>query len=169
MIVLLPSGAPAQQATQLVILVRHAEKASCKDGDSVLSKRGQIRAQALVAALQDKPVKHIVTTQFKRTQETAAPLAEKLGIQPRKVKKDNNTSKHVEEVVKAVRSHAPETVLVVGHSDTVPKIIGRLKGPKLSNLPGNKYSILFLATVRSDGTQLAQDRYGDMDPKMECE
>jgi len=168
MIALLPSQAPAQPtpATQLVILVRHAEKASCK-GDSVLSKPGKIRAEALVKALEHTRVKRIVTSDAKRTQETAGPLAQKLGIALVTVTKEGNPN-HVQEVVKEVVSQA-DTVVVVGHSDSVPEIIKKLDGPKLSHLAGNNYSALFVAKRGPNGTQLVQARYGNVDPAKECD
>jgi phosphohistidine phosphatase SixA len=170
MIVLLTFQAPAQHApaTQLVILVRHAEKASCTDRDSVLSKRGRIRAEALAGALQDTAVKRIVTTEFKRTQETAGPLAQKFGIAPLTIAREKNPN-HVQHVVEAVVSQRPDTVVVVAHSDSVPEIIKELRGPTLSDLPANRYSALFVATLGADATQLVRARYGDVDPKAECE
>jgi broad specificity phosphatase PhoE len=162
-----PSAQP-HTATQLVILVRHAEKACGDDHDPLLSKRGHTRAEALVKALEHTLVKRIVTTEFKRTQATAAPLAQKFGIQPVSAKKEKNAN-HIKEVAEAVTSQRPATVLVVGHSDSVPGIIAKLKGPTLSNLPPTRYSTLFLAAVGPDGTQLVQARYGDVDPDTECQ
>lgn len=169
LIALVPSDAPAQQATgtQLVILVRHAEKASCK-GDSVLSKAGKMRAEALVRALEHTRVKHIITSDAKRTQETAAPLAEKFGIKHLTTIDNGNNPDHVQQVVKAVISQRSDTVVVVGHGDSVPEIINELHGTKLSHLPGNNYSALFVVTRGPDGTQFVRARYGAADPGEEC-
>src|SRR4051812_14663267 len=66
----------AAEATPTLFLVRHAEKASDGGNDPGLSAAGQQRAQALARMLKDAGIAAIFTTEFKRTQATAAPLAE---------------------------------------------------------------------------------------------
>src|SRR5262245_34068932 len=76
----------AQASTDLaplVILVRHAEKACTNsDDDPPLSQAGKKRAEALAAALASAGVKRVITTDFRRTNETAGPLAQALALQP---------------------------------------------------------------------------------------
>ncbi len=59
----------------VVYLVRHAEKAQASDNNPPLSEAGMRRAEALAQTLGDAGVSAIYTTQFKRTTDTAAPLA----------------------------------------------------------------------------------------------
>ena len=84
-LILAPAVAHAQK---MVILVRHAERA---DGgtpppgmkgpaDPLLSAAGEARAQKLAAMLAESGVTAIYTTEFHRTQDTAKPLAAKLGV-----------------------------------------------------------------------------------------
>jgi len=62
-------------------VVRHAEKAA--DGnDPDLSAAGQQRAEGLARILKDAEITAIFTTEFKRTQETAAPTAKELHVSP---------------------------------------------------------------------------------------
>src|SRR5215207_2800657 len=112
-LVFLPTPAVAQPdtGTQLVILVRHAEK-GCKGDDPPLSRRGEARAQALQKALEHTRVKRIVTTELKRTRATAQPFAQKTGLAPVIVKKQGD-SNHAKKVVEAVISSRPSTVIVV--------------------------------------------------------
>ncbi len=64
-----------------IFIVRHAEKADAtKDTD--LSEAGRSRADILAKTLRDAGITAIYTSEFKRTQETAAPLAKALGINP---------------------------------------------------------------------------------------
>jgi broad specificity phosphatase PhoE len=66
-------------AQSTVFIVRHAEKADdSKDAD--LSEAGRARAEALANMLRDSKISVIYTTEFKRTQQTAAPLAKTLGL-----------------------------------------------------------------------------------------
>ena len=66
-------------AQSTIFVVRHAEKADAtKDPD--LSEAGRVRAEALAKALRDANITAIYATEFKRTQQTAAPLAKALGI-----------------------------------------------------------------------------------------
>ena|SRR5438552_11616000 len=63
----------AVEASPILFLVRHAEKAMTGGNDPELSAVGQERAEALARILKDCKITAIFTTEFKRTQETAAP------------------------------------------------------------------------------------------------
>ncbi|HEY8566567.1 MAG TPA: phosphoglycerate mutase family protein [Beijerinckiaceae bacterium] len=116
-----PASAPAF-AQQAVILVRHAEQAlvgGMMDGDPPLTEEGSRRAKVLAGALKDAGVKAIFVSQYVRSQETAAPLAAALGSPVQVVAKDDLT-----ELSDRLRQqHASDTVLVVGHSDTIPALL----------------------------------------------
>jgi 2,3-bisphosphoglycerate-dependent phosphoglycerate mutase len=78
-------------ATEL-LLVRHGESAPADidspfalvqgRGDPELSPEGRAQAEALAERLGDWPISAIYTTPLRRTAETAAPLARRLGIDP---------------------------------------------------------------------------------------
>ena len=79
---------PVAAAQKLVYVVRHAERADggappagmTTPADPELSAAGAARAQKLAAMLADAGVTAIITTEFKRTKNTAAPLAVKLKV-----------------------------------------------------------------------------------------
>lgn len=163
---LLIGGVPAtaDESLQLVLLVRHAEKAEAPADDVALSAAGQARADALAAALAHANVDAIVTTQFRRTRETAGPLARRLGLEPIVVPAASDTRAHARAVAEVVRG-AGRTVLVVGHSNTVPAIIAALGGPDLDELCESDYDTLFVLALRAGGSaSLTQSRYGEPDP-----
>ena len=112
--------------TTLVLLVRHGEKAAAPADDPPLTEAGLARAQALRAALADAGVQHVIATPRRRTGDTARPLAQALGLTPELVPLSAGAT-HVAAVADAVRRHAGEVVLVVGHSNTVPAIVGALR------------------------------------------
>lgn len=161
-------AAAAQQRPTTVILVRHAEKVSANplDRNPSLSREGERRARALVAALRGRRVNAILVTQFRRTRETAAPLAASRGITPEETRMGRDSDEAAAEVASLIRArHLGQTVVVVGHSTTVPKIIALLGGPRLRPLCENAYSHLYTLVIpRSGPATLAHTHFGDADP-----
>jgi phosphohistidine phosphatase SixA len=138
-------SAAAQQA---VFVVRHAERAdggaagmaSTGSSDPELSEAGKARAQSLAAALKDAGIKAIYVTEFKRTQQTAAPLASALGIQATIV-----PAKDMAVLVEKLKA-GPGNALVVGHSNTVPDVIKGLGVAEPVKLSEADYDYLFVVT-----------------------
>src|SRR5947209_14500127 len=69
-------------AAPVIFIVRHAEKASTGGKDPDLSVQGQKRADALAHILKDSQITSVFVTEFKRTQETAAPAARAAHVSP---------------------------------------------------------------------------------------
>jgi len=134
-----PSRAFAQK---LVFVVRHGERADAgmtQQTDPPLSSAGQARAQKLMTMLADAGITAIVTTELIRAQQTAQPLAAKLGLTPDVVQHDNTQG-----VVATLKiTHATDVVLVVGHSDTIPAIL-KAYGKADVTIPDNEYDDLFV-------------------------
>ncbi|MEY2606825.1 MAG: hypothetical protein QOH31_4658 [Verrucomicrobiota bacterium] len=127
-----------------VFIVRHAEKAETAGQDPELSQAGHARAEALAKVLKDANITTIYTTEFKRTQETAAPLAKILGITVVSVPaKDTATL-----TAKLHSTHG--NILVVGHGDTIPDLLKALGMSAPINIAPNQYDDLFIVVL--DGT-----------------
>jgi broad specificity phosphatase PhoE len=146
--VLLATPAAAQQT---VFLVRHAERADTSPGvsptmaaDPDLSEAGRARAESLASALKDARITAIYTTEFKRTQQTAAPLAKVLGLTVKVV-----TSKSAADLLKQLKAEKGN-VLVVGHSNTVPDVIKALGVATPVTIGDDEFDNMFLV---STGTQ----------------
>ena len=88
-------GVPVSAAAgQIVFVVRHAERAPAPAGqpaapahgmlgeDPPLSAAGEQRAARLATMLASAGIRHVFTSEYKRTRQTAAPLAEKLKLTP---------------------------------------------------------------------------------------
>lgn len=134
--------APGQRA---VILVRHAEKLDSSD-DPLLSPAGEERAKRLAAMLKDAGVAAVVTTEYKRTQLTAAPLVKALHLVPEIL-----SAKKPEETVAVLKKkHAQDVVLVVGHSNTLPPLIQKLGVAEAVTLDDD-YDNLFIVVPRGKG------------------
>jgi broad specificity phosphatase PhoE len=157
------SAADAADRPQVVIVVRHAEKAEAPAGDVTLNDSGQARAEELAMALAEARIDTIVVTQFRRARDTAAPLAQALKLTPAVVEAGDDTARHAREVADAVR-RGGHSVLVVGHSNTVPAIIAALGGPAMQELCETEYANLFtLALVPGQPARLVHGHYGAPD------
>lgn len=153
----------AQPAT--VILVRHAEKASSTEGDPALSDAGLQRAKDLAAALADAHIGSIFTTQWVRTRQTAADVVSATMLAPIVINTVGGASHPAEVAAAVMKRPAGEVVLVVGHSNTITKIIGALGGPKMSDICDSQYSNLYIMEMTTPGApRLIRANYGKADP-----
>jgi phosphohistidine phosphatase SixA len=143
--ILLAAPAAAQNT---VFLVRHAQRADSSPGtsptmaaDPDLSEAGRARAESLALALKDAGITAIYATQFKRTQQTAAPLAKALGLTVKIV-----TSKDTADLVKQLKAEKGNA-LVVGHSNSVPDVIKGLGLTTPVTIGDDEFDNLFLVTT----------------------
>lgn len=158
------SGLQRSSNAQLVVLVRHAEKAEAPPDDVALSEAGRARGRALAEALASAHVDAIVTSQFRRTRETAEPVATASRVAPTIVPTESDNGAHARAVADRVRQ-AGSTVLVVGHSDTVPAIISALGGPDVGSICEAEYANLFLLVLaEGQPPRLVRSTYGKADP-----
>jgi 2,3-bisphosphoglycerate-dependent phosphoglycerate mutase len=145
-----------------IILIRHAEKViDPNDADPDLSPAGQARAQELVRMFGEAGINAIYATQYKRTQQTVKPLADKLGLPIVQV-----NSKGTPELLNQIRSqHAGQLIFVSGHNSTVPEIIAALGGPTFPTIPESEYDHLYIVTLyRTGKAKVVQMRYGSSSP-----
>jgi broad specificity phosphatase PhoE len=152
----------AVPASTVVVLVRHAEKVPGADPDPALSETGSARAAALAARPEVAGVRAAYVTQFRRTALTAAPLAARRGFTPTERPISGDVAAYAAALAAAIRARpAGDTVLVVGHSNTVPQIVAALGGPRLPNIDDAEYARLFVVTLEADGTAaLRETTYG---------
>jgi len=146
--------APAAEPVTTVFVVRHAERAAEPAADPGLTPAGQARAEALPRAVRGAGrVTAIYSTQYRRTQATAAPLAAALGIAvTTRPASAANSATYAQELAREILSrHAGETVVVVGHSNTVPAIVAALSGGPAPALTEADYGDLFHVTIPRTG------------------
>jgi phosphohistidine phosphatase SixA len=159
-----PASAQTAATTTTVILVRHAEKAASPADDPPLNSAGEARSRDLVQAVRDAGVSAIITTQFARTRATGQPIATALGITPTVVAATNTN--HVQDVVAEIRKHPGQTVLVVGHSNTVPAIVEALGAKRPPAICDSQYDNLFVVTMPTSGAVGAvRAKYGEPSPR----
>ena len=160
--------AQSSEPVTTVFLVRHAERAEEPRQDPPLTEQGVARSQALARLLSTAGIKAIFTSQFTRTKLTAEPLAQKLSItttalslkvsstNPRQIAEEST-----KETVDKILSHAGGSVLVVGHSNSIPDVIKMLGGDVAPAIDEKKFDDLFVVTVYSKGkAKVAHLKYG---------
>jgi probable phosphoglycerate mutase len=149
---LLLSACAAAEASPIVFLVRHAEKAATGGNDPDLSTAGQERAEALARMLKDSEITAIFTTEFKRTRETAAPTVKATQVTPTIV--PVNDILGLVDKLRSLKGNA----LIVAHGNTIPDLVKALGIATPVNIPENDYSEL-LFIILGDKPQLLRLHY----------
>jgi len=144
--------AAAANAAPVIFMVRHAEKANTSDKDPDLSPEGQKRANALAHILKDSQISSVFVTEFKRTHETAAPIATEAHVTPTVVPA-NDIAGRVGKL-RGLNGNA----LVVGHGNTIPDLLKALGIATPVSIPDDDYTEIFVVLV-GDTPQLFRLHY----------
>lgn len=163
-----PPGLHAQ-SERLVVLVRHAEAAGEPRNDPPLTERGAARVQALAEALKHTRIGAAIVSSLARTRRTAEAVTAPRGLTPIVADISGGLEEHLQAVADAVRAQPTGTaVLVVGHSNTIPRLIAALGGPALPDLCHWEFSRLFVLEIHPDQTSnLITASYGAADEETE--
>ena len=123
------------------------EKAKDDPRDPSLSEEGKARAEKLAEVLADQPVDVIYSTPFKRTRNTASPLAEMKGLSVQIY--DFRSPNYLQSMME---KHRGGTILISGHSNTTPMIANLLIGAeKFQQLSEDEYGKIFIVSVTKIG------------------
>jgi 2,3-bisphosphoglycerate-dependent phosphoglycerate mutase len=151
-------SAGAVSKTTTVILTRHAEIDTAHGADPPLNAQGKRRAELLRSMLAESGIDAIYVSHFSRTRETARPLAVSQGRIPIVLDEPKDIAADI------LSNHPGDTVLVVGHSNTVPETIGILGGGRLPVIDEHEFNNLFVATVfQPDKAAIVKLKYDLMD------
>ena len=141
------AGTASAQA--LVYLVRHGEKLD-DSRDSVLSAAGMARSERLAQLLADARIDAIFTSEYQRTQQLAAPLAQRLGLKPQVL-----PARDMATLLEQLRGLGPtQRALIVGHSNTVPALLKALGHDELVTIAEHEFDNLFVLMPRPAQTPL---------------
>lgn len=151
-----------------VYLVRHAERADEPRQDPPLTEKGVLRSQELARVLGNANVKMIITSQFLRTKATAEPIAKKLNVTATSISLSLNSAnprqiaeQSTAEVTNKILENGGGSVLVVGHSNSIPDVIKMLGGDVTPVIDEKKFDDLFVVTVYAKGkAKVAHMKYG---------
>jgi phosphohistidine phosphatase SixA len=146
-----------------VILVRHAEKDTVGT-DPSLTRAGVDRSQALAQLFGNSEISTIYVTQFRRTQQTAEPLATRLRVKPVVFNVDlSNPRRYANALAKEILTKcAGSTVLVSNHSNLIPLIIDALGAGGNMTIDDHTYDDVFVVSRNSSGSaRLLKLKYGN--------
>lgn len=138
----------AQSKTTTIIVLRHAEKdtsagAKMMATDPPLSAAGKARAENLVTALKDFTPDAVYSTNYDRTRSTVTPLATKLNL-PVQLYDPKNQQAFAEQL----KTMAGKTIVVVGHSNTVSKLVNLLASvDKYQDLADSVYDLIYIVRI----------------------
>jgi phosphohistidine phosphatase SixA len=158
---LLSSGCGQQRGfgdNAKIYLVRHAEKE--KGDDPLLTEGGNKRAGDLLRTLKNKNIRRIYVTEYKRTQNTGDSLRIQLGIDTVHYVADTTGEDLARKIIE--HNDVNAAILVIGHSNTIPKIIQRLALPGYPRdyIPDKEFDNLFLLQFKNGEPSLERMKYG---------
>ncbi len=149
-----PAPADVPVATTFV-LIRHAEKTTDDPKDPSLSEAGRARAARLADALAAAPLRAAYATAYRRTRATAAAAADRHGI----AVATYDAAIPVDAFVATLRrTHGDGTVLVVGHSNTVPVIASALCGCAVAPMREDEFDRWIEIRIAADGIASMRER-----------
>jgi phosphohistidine phosphatase SixA len=139
--------------TTTIVLVRHAEKQVGAISDAPLSPQGEVRASRLAQMFGDSEpfgrIDKIYVTNTRRTQQTSAGIAQRLGVNAIVVDAKTDSRELARQVL---RENRGGRALIVGHSNTVPEIVTALaRTDKVPPIGEEEFDTLYVVTVPTIG------------------
>lgn len=151
-----PEEDEPEAAMKTIYIVRHAEKQKVEgEKNPDLTEEGHARAAALKDQLAEVKIDAVYSTDYKRTQQTVAPVASSMGL---KITSYDPTQ-HPKDFAETLRSSEYTNILVAGHSNTVPALLGAF-GATVDPIDDGQYGDLFVLTVDGDDIGVSIERFG---------
>lgn len=133
---------PAAEPITTIYLIRHAEKDRSEGvgEDPELTEIGHARAQGWARVFREEPIDAVYSTNYQRTQQTAAPVAALFGLEVA-IYEPNEIDPET-----FLEQHKGQHVLIVGHSNTTPMLVNRFIGQEryeqvADTVSGNLYMV----------------------------
>lgn len=142
-----------------IYVVRHAEKDT--GNNPQLTAAGRKRAGHLLQILQQKNIQRIYSTPYRRTIQTGDSLRILLHIDTLIYKADTTGQGIYDKIIAA--GDGGKTILIIGHSNTVPRIIRKLgaKDFPSTDIPDMEFDNLYLISYKKGKVKVKQMKYGD--------
>ncbi len=144
-----------------VFVLRHAEYdviSGVPNQGLHLNSLGVARAEQLGKVLCDADVNEIFVSDFVRTQETAQELATNMSLAP--IIYSNSNIQNIVQQIKT--NYIGKTIVIVGHSNTVPQIINEfILGSPVINIDYEFHNLFVITLCGSYGENLLNLWYGN--------
>lgn len=132
-----------------IYLVRHAEKITTQGvNDPGLTQIGLFRAQNIAKQLSSVGITKIFSTNYKRTLQTAQPLADYQGFEI-----THYDPKNLEGFAQQLKQ-IQGVVLVVGHSNTTPLLTRLLSNKDVNEIEDDEYDNVYQVIITENKTIL---------------
>jgi 2,3-bisphosphoglycerate-dependent phosphoglycerate mutase len=129
------------------ILLRHAEKVADGSQDPELAPEGLDRAVRLANLFRNTSVSAIYSTNFKRTRNTVSMLAKEKQLEVKLYSPSKGA-----ELEKMLSENEGGTIVVVGHSNTIPGLANYLTGRSdFQNFPDAEHGNIIIVPVVAIG------------------
>jgi broad specificity phosphatase PhoE len=137
----------AQQPVTTFILVRHAEKEADGSKDPDFSEKGKERATRLHSLLKEASIDAVYSTPYKRTHNTVSTIA-----QSKNLPVTDYDAMNAEAMQAMLNKHRGGTILVSGHSNTIPWTANLLLGEnKYAAWEDSEYDNILIITLTDLG------------------
>ena len=155
-LLLLLGACTSQNSPKTIYIVRHAEK-QLEGNDPELAYVGGVRALKLSQILEKEDIKHVFSTDYIRTRNTAKPTADQAEIEI-EIYDPKNHDALVEELRKREGN-----ILVVGHSNTVSQLANYFvgDGEKFADLTDLEYDFIYVVSLEKNGSKVERKVYKD--------
>lgn len=145
---------PNTDGTKIVYLIRHAEKDTAIKENPPLTEQGVARAEKIAEILKSTRVDIVFSTMYTRTLFTAQPLTQSKGLTMKPYTGDNLT-----DVAQQIKESDQQSFVIVGHSNTTPKMIQALTEIELPSIDENTYDDFFIVVLDNKNPQLYTLKY----------
>ncbi len=132
---------PGAKDNFTLYLVRHAEKQADGSRDPELTEAGTLRAENLAGWFEDKDIRNIWSSDYKRTRDTAKPTLSRLDLKLKIY--DPRDLPALSESLLSNQNNA----LIVGHSNTTPELARLLCDCEIEDMDDSEYDRLIVVSI----------------------
>ena len=138
-----------KENTSVYYFIRHAEKdrSDSTNKNPSLTLQGLERANKWALFFKDKNIAAVYSTNYKRTQQTALPIAKEQNLEI--------ISYTAKELIseKFIANNKGKNIVIVGHSNTTPELVNSLLGEKkYEDIADRENNNVFIVTLNKNKT-----------------
>lgn len=138
-----------KENTSVYYFIRHAEKdrSDSTNKNPSLTLKGLERANKWALFFKDKNIAAVYSTNYKRTQQTALPIAKEQNLEI--------ISYTAKELIseKFIANNKGKNIVIVGHSNTTPELVNSLLGEKkYEDIADRENNNIFIVTLNKNKT-----------------